>query len=91
MSADRDEVNVGLALDLVGRKRDGVPAPMATCHVDDEPLVSTMEFPGAEFYCVVCGRTYGFLSPKPAEATPELEARHAVLREQHLAEREVRR
>lgn len=86
-----DPINIGTALDLIGRRREGKPAPMATCYNDDEPLVSTLEFPGAEFYCVICGTKYGFLGPKPAEATPELEARLAELRTRYDQERRERR
>lgn len=87
MSDVHDPINMGTALDLIGRKREGKPAPMATCHADDEPLISTLEFRGAEFYCVVCERKYGFLGPKPAESTPELEARHEELRQRYDEER----
>lgn len=66
-------------------------APYAVCPVDGEPLVSTLEFRYAEFYCVVCKNKYGFLDPHPAEPTPELDARHAELRAQYDAERAARR
>lgn len=36
------------------------------------PLISTMVFRGAEFYCLDCGKRFGFLSPRPETATPEL-------------------
>ena len=62
----------------------------ATCRTDGEPLVSTFEFPGAEFYCVSCQRKYGFLEPVPATETPEIVARHKELRAQYLAERAER-
>jgi hypothetical protein len=54
-------------------------APTAVCRVDGEPLVSTLAFYQAEFVCVVCGRTYGFLEPDSAESTPTLSARHEEL------------
>ena len=72
------------------QKINGKP-PMATCPADGEPLVSTLEFRGVEFVCVPCGRTYGFLSPAPAESTPEIEARLAVLQAQYDVERAERR
>jgi hypothetical protein len=55
-------------------------APTAVCRVDGEPLVSTLAFYQAEFVCVVCGRTYGFLEPDGADNTPELQARYEELR-----------
>lgn len=64
--------------------------PMATCPNDGEPVVCTFEFPKYEFVCVVCGWLGGFLSPTPAEATPEIEARHAELQEQYRVERAAR-
>lgn len=36
------------------------------------PLIATFLFAHAEFYCLECGKRYGFLSPRPAEPTPEL-------------------
>lgn len=68
-----DEINVGTAARLLDKKK---PAPMATCPNDGTPLISTLLFSGAEFYCLECGTKYGFLSPRPAEATPELDARY---------------
>lgn len=69
------------ALDLIGRKREGKPAPFACCPrcPDLTPLISTCVFRGAEFYCLECGAHVGFLSPKPGEPTPELRARHEQL------------
>jgi hypothetical protein len=82
-----DEVNIGTAMKLLSRK----DPPMATCPKDDEPLVATLEFRGAEFYCVVCHTKYGFLSPKPAESTPLLEARLDELKVLYKLEREERK
>lgn len=65
--------------------------PMATCPADNEPLIMTMEFRGAEFICMVCKQLYGFLSPKPATWTQELQDRHDVLLAQYEAERAQRR
>jgi hypothetical protein len=82
MSSARE---LGVALDLLGRK--GNP-PMAMCRrCDDEPLVMTFEFPGAEFVCMNCKALYGFLDPRPAEETPELRAKY----EQRLKEYEAER
>lgn len=61
--------------------------PMAGCQRDSEPLVSTMEFRGAEFYCQVCGATYGFLSPKPLTWTAERQERHDELKAAYDIER----
>lgn len=41
---------------------------------DKPPLISTMVFPGAEFYCLDCGGHYGFLEPIASHG-PEIEAR----------------
>ena|SRR5438105_3982592 len=54
--------------------------PMAVCPRDGAPLIPTMVFRGAEFYCLDCGARLGYLSPTPAEATPELEARYDALK-----------
>lgn len=81
MTADRtteDPVNIGTALDLIGRQREGKPAPMACCPRDNEPLISTFERPGAEFLCMVCGGWFGFLAPVPGDAE-QLQARYAEL------------
>jgi uncharacterized Zn finger protein (UPF0148 family) len=64
--------------------------PYACCPRDGEPLVSTLEFYKAEFYCVVCGTKYGFLAPVGKAPTSELEARHAELRVQYETERAAR-
>lgn len=72
-----DKVNIGTGLRLIDRSK---PAPMATCPRDDEPLIASFEQRGAEFVCIVCGTWYGFLSPKPADPTPELNARYSELR-----------
>lgn len=57
-------------------------ARMATCHIDDEPLVMTFAFRGKEFICMSCGSRYTYFGPKPAGETPELDARHDVLKAQ---------
>jgi hypothetical protein len=86
MSEIEDRIDLGTAAKLLKGDR-----PMATCPHDGEPLVSTLEFRGAEFICVVCDRRYGFLSPTPADWTPELQARHDELRVQYEAARAERR
>lgn len=75
------------ALDLIGRKREGRPAPMACCPrcPGEVPLISTLEFRGAEFYCMECGAKVGFLSPRPVEATEALKAEHDRLRARYDA------
>lgn len=45
---------------------------MCTCGA---PLVSTFAFRHFEFYCLECGRRYGFLDPQGAPETPALIAR----------------
>lgn len=51
---------------------DKLEPPIATCPRDGEPLISTMKYRGAEFYCVVCKGKFGFMAPVPKTATPEL-------------------
>lgn len=57
------------AIEMHGRGRK---VAMCSC---DAPLVSTLAFRHFEFYCLDCGRRYGFLDPRPADETPELIAR----------------
>ena len=73
-------MTIGRALDLMGRKEP----PVACCPrcPGTEPLVLTVERAGLEFTCLVCGGWFGFLDPKPADSTPELDA----LAEQRKAE-----
>lgn len=85
-----DRVNIATGLDLIGRKQAGKPAPFACCPRDGEPLMSTFEFTGAEFYCQVCGGRFGFLSPTAKEPTPELQVRHDELRAVYDVERAQR-
>ena len=73
-----DDINTDVASRLLGSRGD---SPVATCPSDREPLVPTFERRGAEFVCAVCGSWYGFLSPTPADSTPELEARAQELAE----------
>ena len=72
---------LGTGLDLIERKREGHPAPVACCPRCEEPtpLIATMAFSGAEFYCLECGGRFGFLSPRGVEPTPELVARSEAL------------
>jgi hypothetical protein len=72
-----DHISVGTAFELIRGSR-----PMATCPADGEPLISTLRFPKAEFVCMACRMTYGFLSPKPAPWTQELQDRHDELKEE---------
>ncbi len=51
---------------------------MAMCRCG-APLIATMAFPKAEFYCLECGAHLGFLDPYPAEATADLIARQEAL------------
>ena len=70
---------LGMVIESIKRREEGKPAPMATCPSCKEPLVMTFKFPGKEFICVKCRKLWGFLDPTPAEATPELIARHDEL------------
>lgn len=44
---------------------------LATCPNDGTPLISTIVFSGAEFYCIECGQKFGWLSPRPVEPNEE--------------------
>ena len=63
---------------------------VALCRKDNEPLVWTFEFPGSEWYCVVCGAKYDALHSFRADATVDLAARHAALVDRYKAERAER-
>ena len=39
----------------------------------DSPVIWTLRFPGAEWYCVKCDRVFGMLDVENVECTPELE------------------
>jgi hypothetical protein len=71
---------LGLALSVGDRQPSGRPAPYAVCRSCHAPLISTIAFRGFEFYCLQCGRHYGFVQPATAEPTPELQARHRELK-----------
>lgn len=87
MGATEDRIDLSTAERLL----DGSQArPVACCPHDGEPLIATLEFAGAEFYCVPCGCTFGFLSPTPADPTPELAARIAELEAEYEGERRLR-
>lgn len=45
---------------------------IAMCPTCKVPLVCTILFSGAEFYCLDCGRTFGWFDPTPTDITPEL-------------------
>lgn len=71
---------LGMISDMDKRKKEGKPAPIATCPKCREPLIGTIKFPKKEFICVACRRTWGFLDPQPMEATPELQTRYETLK-----------
>lgn len=54
-------------------------APYACCPNCGAPLISTLDFPKYEFYCLECGHHCGFLSPVAGEPTPERTERHEAL------------
>lgn len=60
------------------------------CPRDGEPVVFTFEFPGAEYYCVVCGWKGDVVSPKGVPATPKLAERYSELSDRYEAERAQR-
>jgi hypothetical protein len=47
---------------------------------DDTPLVMTFLWPRREFYCLDCGGTFEFLSPRAAYATDERLAKMETVR-----------
>lgn len=59
------------------------------CRRDGEPLVFTMEFPGAEYVCGLCGGTEGVLGRRVA-TSPELVARLDALTEVYESKRAER-
>ena len=71
-----DGLTMVKALDLAMRVTRGQPSRVAMCPIcPDEVLVSTLRWPGAEFYCLACEGHYGFVDPRPEAETPELLAR----------------
>jgi hypothetical protein len=75
------------ALHLMGRRTP----PVAMCTAcPNEPLVFTFERAGYEFTCLGCGGWFGFLDPRPAEATPELDALAEVRKLEYRALRAAR-
>ncbi len=54
--------------------------PTAGCPTCKAPLIATLAFQGAEFYCLECGNTCGWLSPyrlNAAEVKDRMEALQA--------------
>lgn len=60
------------------------------CEVDNEPVISTLEFAGAEYYCVVCKAKYDVLYSRYAPATDELVARFDQLLDRYTRDRAER-
>jgi predicted RNA-binding Zn-ribbon protein involved in translation (DUF1610 family) len=52
---------------------------IAGCTSCKAPLIGTMKYPGAEFYCLECGKHLSYVSPTPLESTPENNERLAKL------------
>lgn len=52
----------------------------AGCPTCREPLMSTLEQPQNEFYCMTCKRYLPFLRPVSLGESAEVESRHAELR-----------
>lgn len=69
-----DRIVPETAAKLLGGER-----PMACCPRDGEPLISTIRWRGAEFFCMICRQKFGFLSPVPKEKTQALEDRYQEL------------
>lgn len=53
---------------------------MAMCPACKAPLICTMAFSKFEFYCLECGRRYGWLDPIPAIETPAITRRYEKLK-----------
>lgn len=70
MSSDTERVreieNTVRMIGDVGKPEKKVPT--AGCPTCKTPLIGTMAFSGAEFYCLECGRTCGWLSPYALDA-----------------------
>lgn len=61
------------AIELALRTGRGEGPRVAMCPTcPDEVLVSTLHWPGAEFYCLGCEGVFSYVDPRPAEETPEL-------------------
>lgn len=69
-----DMRHVAKSLDLMSQKE----RPYALCPCG-APLIGTMAFPKAEFYCLECGRHLGFLDPSMGKASAKLTARYEAL------------
>lgn len=64
------------ALELALRTGRGEGPMVAMCpRCPDEVLVSTLRWAGYEFYCLACSGLFSYVDPRPAEPTPELDAR----------------
>lgn len=50
------------------------PGRLAVCRADGKPLISTMMWARFEFYCLECGRKYGYLDPAGVKHDEEAEA-----------------
>lgn len=64
--------------------------PFAVCSKDNEPLISTFEFPKYEWFCQVCGSKYGWLEAHSRPTTDEITARYEELRAQYEIDRKGR-
>lgn len=82
MSTTRGALGLAKTLDLMGQEKPPIAlCPRASCGA---PLIGTMVFPRAEFYCLECGGHFGFLDPRKGEPTPELTARMEALEAEWL-------
>lgn len=78
---------LGAIAEIEERRRTGEPAPYAGCPADSEPVVASLEVPGHEWLCMVCGRRFTYFSVRLLKLPPteELEARYAELRARYEA------
>jgi transposase len=70
-----DRVN---ALDLALNKPKG-ESPFAGCPGCAAPLIGTMAFSGAEWYCLECGRHVSYVGPVRLEPNDETRSRYEAL------------
>lgn len=51
---------------------------IAICRHCGEPLISTLAFVGSEYYCLMCGATYGYLDVQTCELSEGLKYTHNI-------------
>ena len=69
----------------------GEPKTYAGCPRCGAPLVSTLEFRGAEWICVPCDHLYGYMAPIPVAPSDEIEAQYEAVKTAYDAARAERK